>query len=278
MNNDVKFSAISILVLVIFTQLISFLIFDIVRVSERETAVITRFGQVQNVVSSGWHPKVPWIDSHAVTYDTSIQSVSAEASSATKDQQAVKIKVNVQYKLDGTKAKELYKNVKDQKYLNESIIPPFIQEAVKSSSSQYSATELLDKRDQFKVNVEEALQNRMKEYYANVVAVNVENIDWSDSFDQAIEAKVKAQQEVLAKEQELKKVEVDAKIKQTQAETDAKVKITQAESEAKALQIQGEAIRANPETIELEKIKKWDGRLPTVQGSGSTIISLPEKK
>ncbi len=244
-------------------QIIGFALFDIVKVDEREVAVITRFGQVTDTKGPGWYFKTPWIDSHAATYDSGIQSTTAEATSATKDQQTVKIKVNVQYKLDATKAKELYQMIKNQAYLNDSVIPPFIQEAVKSSSAKYTATELLDKRDIVKTNIEDALQSRLKEYYSTVIAVNLENIDWSEQFDKAIEAKVIAEQDALRKKQELEQTKIQSEID-----------ITKAKADAQATIIRGEAIRQNPETLEKAKIDKWDGKLPQVQGSNDVIIDL----
>ncbi len=262
MSNFVKFLSIFIFVIITF-QVLGIFFSDIVRVSEREVAVITRFSQVVDTKTAGWYFKTPWIDNQVATYDIGVQSISADASSATKDQQTVKIRVNVQYRLDGSKAREIFRLVKDQKYLNDSIIPPFIQEAVKASSAKYTASELLEKRDLLKNSVEEALQNRLKEYYSSVVAVNIENIDYSEQFDKAIESKVIAQQDSIRKEQELE-----------QAKIQAEIDITKAKTEAEATKIRGEAIKANPETLEKAKIDKWDGKLPQVQGANTPIISL----
>lgn len=267
MSNILNFSSKNILIYTIYLisilQVIGFLLFDIVRVNERQVAVITRFGQISSVESAGWHFKLPWVDNQVATYDLSVQSVTSEASSATKDQQTVTIKVNVQYKLDPTKAKDIFRLVKDQDYLANSIVPPFVQESVKVTTSQFTATELLDKRDLVKTQVEENLQSRLKEYYANVVAVNLENIDWSPAFDTAIEAKVIAEQDALRKKQELE-----------QAKIQSEIDITRAKAEAESTKIRGEALRTNPETLEKAKIDKWDGKLPQVQGSSTPIITL----
>jgi regulator of protease activity HflC (stomatin/prohibitin superfamily) len=192
-----------------------------------------------------------------------VQSISVDASAATADQQSLIIKVNVQYLLDPSKAMEIYKLVKDQKYLNEVIIPPFVQEAVKASTTKFTAAELLNKRDLVKLEVETALSGRLNEYYSKVVSVNLENIDWSDAYDKAIESKVIAQQEAEKAKQTLEKAKIDSEIQ-----------ITQARAEAEATKIRGEAIKQNPETLERAKIDKWDGVLPTVTGGGSTIIDL----
>lgn len=248
----------------IVLQFFSFIIFDIVRVNERQVAVVTRFGQVTNVHQAGWHFKIPYIDSVSTYYDLGVQSLSVSADSATKDQQTVEIVVNVQYRLNGSEAEELFKSVKNQEFLNTSIVPPLIQESIKSTSAQFTAAELLSKRDEFKLKVGEALQDRLNEYYSTVVAVNIENINFSDSFDAAIEAKVVAEQIAQRKQQEL-----------TQAKIDAEILITRSQAEADSIKIKGEAIRTNPEILEQQKIDKWDGKLPTVSGSNDVIIDLP---
>jgi regulator of protease activity HflC (stomatin/prohibitin superfamily) len=179
----------TIFVVCVILAIISILTFDIVKVNDREVAVITQFGKATKTIN-GWGLKVPFIETHAVTYDTSVQSISINANAATSDQQTLTIKVNVQYRLDGSKAIEIYRLVKDQKFLNDNINPPFVQEAVKSSTTKLSASELLNKRDLVKGEVETALQARLKEYFSTVVSVNLENIDWSDAYDKAIESKV----------------------------------------------------------------------------------------
>ena len=262
---EIQVGVIGTLILLIVLQAVSFCVFDIIKTNDREVAVITRFGKAISYTNN-WSIKTPYIDSHAVTYDTSVQSISVNANSATADQQTLIIKVNVQYRLDGSKAIEIYKTVKDQKFLNESIIPPFIQEAVKASTSKFTASEMLGKRDLVKTEVETALSIRLKEYYSTVVSVNLENIDWSDAYDKAIESKVIAQQEVEKAKEILAKTKIDSEIQLTQAKT-----------EAESTKIRGEAIKQNPETLEKLKIDKWNGVSPTVVGAGNSFIISPNK-
>jgi regulator of protease activity HflC (stomatin/prohibitin superfamily) len=256
---------VAIVITILLLQVVGFFAFDIVKTNDRELAVITRFGKAQTTIQ-GWGIKVPWIDSHAVTYDSSVQSLSVNTNSATSDQQTLIIKVNVQYRIDPSKGIDIYRIVKNQKFLNESIIPPFVQEAVKASTVKFTASELLNKRDIVKTEIENALGSRLKEYYSTVVSVNLENIDWSDAYDKAIEAKVIAQQEAEKAKQTLEKTKIESEIE-----------LTKAKAEAEALKIRGEALRTNPENLEKAKIDKWDGRLPQVTGSGSNIINLEKK-
>jgi prohibitin 2 len=249
----------------ILIQVLGLFITDIVKVNERQVAVITRFGQVIDTKTAGWHLKIPYIDNVAAVYDSAVQSVSAEAACATKDQQSINVKVNVQFRLDPTKAIDLFRTVKNQEYLNTSIIPPIIQETIKSKTAKYSAAELLDKRDVLKLETETALNEKLKEYFSSVNSVNIENIDFSDSFDKAIEQKVIAEQQVQQKRQQLESEKLEAE-----------VQITKAKGIAESTRIRGEAIKANPETIEQSKVDKWDGKLPQVSGSNA-IINLDKK-
>jgi prohibitin 2 len=266
MNSNIvpnKISPAKLLLIVLVVLIISFFMFDVVKVNERQVTVITRFGKVTDSHGPGWHLKIPVIDQVATTYDAGVQSLTVESNAATKDQQSVVIKINVQYKLDPTKAKELYQLVKNQNYFDESVIPPFIQESLKASSAKFTATELLEQRDVLKSQVEEALQKRLSEYFSTVVSVNIVNIDWSEQFDKAIEAKVIAEQQALTKKQELEQTKIQAEID-----------ITKAQAEAESTKIRGQAIKENPETLEKAKIDKWDGKLPQVQGTDNAIINL----
>jgi regulator of protease activity HflC (stomatin/prohibitin superfamily) len=246
-------------------QLLGLFATDIVKVNERQVAVITRLGKVIDTKTAGWYFKVPYLDNVAALYDSAVQSVSAEAACATKDQQSINVKVNVQFRLDPTKAVDLFRTVKTQDYLNTAIIPPIIQETIKSKTAKYSAAELLDKRDLLKLDTENALSEKLKEYFSTVASVNIENIDFSEQFDRAIESKVIAEQQVQQKKQELEREKLEAD-----------VQITKAKGVAESTRIRGEALKANPETIEQAKVDKWDGKLPQVSGSNS-IINLEKK-
>lgn len=254
------------LVFVLLVQVVGVLLIDIVKVNERQAAVITRFGKVVDIRTAGWYFKVPWLDNVAAVYDAGVQSISAEASAATKDQQTVKIKVNVQYQIDTSKANEIFRLVPNQKQLDELIVPPIIQEAVKSTSAKFSASELLEKRDFVKTGTEEALNSRLKEYFIVIKTVNIENLDFSEAYDKAIEQKVIAEQQVLQAQQRL-----------NQEKLETEIKITKAKGDAESTKIKGEALKANPETIEKDKVDKWDGKLPQVTGAGNNIINLEKK-
>ena len=98
-------------------------------------------------------------------------------------------------------------------------------------------------------------------------------------FAQAIEAKVEAEQRALQAENDLRRIEVEARQFEAQAVGKAQANIAEAEGEAKAIDIINEALANNPFYLEWLKIQQWDGILPLVVGEGGTpFIQIPTEK
>ena len=259
-------------IVVLFLALI--LLFDSVRVnSPTQTSIVTTVGNMTGTQGAGLYFKFPII-SRATVYDTTVQSIECidgvgkvnckTLDGGTKDLQSIKVAVQVSYVIDGSKIKELYKLVQDQTTFDNVIVPATIEEALKVTVSKYAGEELVTKRDSVKADLEKELQERLDKFYLKLVAVNIVNFEFSESFQTEIDKKVATQQQVLQKEEELKRVEAESKIKITAANADAEV-----------TRIQGEALKLNPQILELQKIQKWDGKLPSVVSGTDPIISLP---
>ena len=90
------------------------------------------------------------------------------------------------------------------------------------------------------------------------------NFGFSAEYQKAIEAKVIATQAKLKAEQDLARIEVEAKSR-----------VAQAEGEAKAISIQAQAIQSNggQNYVQLQWIEKWNGQLPqTMLGSDTKML------
>ena len=86
----------------------------------------------------------------------------------------------------------------------------------------------------------------------------IENIDLTSQLEEAIEAK-------MVQEQEADK----AKFTQQKAQIEAETTVITAKGEAEAIKVRGEALKENPNFIQLQIVEKWDGRTPlVVSGSG----------
>ena len=112
------------------------------------------------------------------------------------------------------------------------------------------------------------MRNRLTREGILVTNVDIVDFKFSDSFNHAIEAKVKAEQDALREKNNLQKIKFEAE-----------QKITAAKAEAEKIRIEAQALKANgKDLIEkikveayLEAVKKWDGRLPQQMIPGQTV-------
>ena len=104
------------------------------------------------------------------------------------------------------------------------------------------------------------LQTKVGKYGLDISEISLVNFGFSQEYQAAIEQKVIATQAKLKAEQDLQRIKVEAQ----QA-------IATAEGRAKAIQIETQAINSQGGAayVQLEAIKKWDGKLPNVNGGGA---------
>lgn len=181
-----------------------------------------------------------------------------EASAGTKDLQQVHTDIVVNYRLDGTKVGHIYKEFGLN--LEDKVILPGINEAFKAVVARYTSEELITKRDVVSQQIREELATKLGKYNVGVNDISLVNFAFSPEYQKAIEAKVIATQSKLKAEQDLSRIEVEAK-----------QEIAKAEGRAKAIQIQTQAINSQGGAayVQLRAIEKWDGKLPVTQAGGA---------
>jgi regulator of protease activity HflC (stomatin/prohibitin superfamily) len=104
-----------------------------------------------------------------------------------------------------------------------------------------------------------------------VESVQVENIDFSDAYEQSIEQRMLAEVEVQKVQQNAQREKVQAEIKVIQAKADADAVRLQGDAEASAINARGKALRDNPGLVDLVAAEKWNGVLPTTMVPGATV-------
>lgn len=227
----------------------------------------TRFGKVQDsVIQEGLNFKVPFIEK-IVKIDCRTKKIEISNESSTKDLQIANISIALNYNIQKQNANKLYKEVGTD--YESIIITPAILESIKSTAAQYTAEELITKRSEVSEKMQETLSQKLNKRNFDITEFNVINIDFSDSFDQAIEQKAVKQQEVVAAQAELDKQKI-----QNEKE------ISVAEKDAKVMELQNQQI--TDKTLELERLKvqqklaeKWNGVLPTTSlGDNLPMINL----
>ena len=213
-----------------------------------EIAVITRFGNVKGVETSGLHFKIPFITKYNII-KISQQKIDGHYSTSTKDMQTISQNITIQYVVNLDKAKELY-----TKFLGnheQNIISPSIAEVVQSVTSGYTIEEFVSKRMEISEFMEEKAKSKLEGYGITIVSIDITDHDFSDAYEQAVEAKKIAEQNV-------EKAEFEKK---------------QAVIEAETNKIKSNAIDANIKYMEF--LKKWDGKLPQYVGEGGLDLVIP---
>jgi len=221
-----------------------------------ERGIVLTWGSVTKVVDDGLHVKLPYVQTVRIV-DVRTRKAHAPAQAASSDMQRVGTEVALNYHLDPTKLEEIY--TKTGLDIERTLIDPRIQEVVKAVVAKYQADKLLALREGVKSEIEQSLKISLAPYHVLVEAVQITDFKFSEQYDAAIEAKQTAEQNAQKAKNDLERIKVEAE-----------QKIATAQAEAEAIRIQSEAIKAQGGAgyVQLKAIGKWDGKLPTYQGSG----------
>ncbi|MNZ81358.1 hypothetical protein D3C78_1000210 [compost metagenome] len=127
---------------------------------------------------------------------------------------------------------------------------------------------MITRRDVVSSEISEHLTARLAKYDLIVNDINIVNFKFSEAFNQSIEAKQVAQQQALKAENDLRRIEIEAK-----------QKIAQAQAEAESLRLKKQEV--TPELVQLKQIEvqekaleKWNGVLPSVTGGATPFVDV----
>ncbi|MCE2615168.1 MAG: prohibitin family protein [Nitrosopumilus sp. (ex Thoosa mismalolli)] len=271
--NAAKGVAVGIIILIII-GVIAFASVKIVDAGHR--GVLLHWNAVdltQPPLEEGLHFVVPFQDE---VVDIEVRTLKYEKNtrSASKDLQTVETTVTVNYHPDKESVHRLYKNL-GLDYENR-VIQPAIEETVKQVTANYNAEELITKRPLVKQDIESSIRERLNQFEVVTEVISITDFEFSPLFAQAIESKVEAEQKALKAENDLLRIEVEAKQREANAIGVANANIAEAKGEAEAIAIINKALAENPNYLEWLKTQAWDGKLPLVVGEGGTpFIQIP---
>ncbi len=216
--------------------------------------VVTRFGAVNRVVYPGIVLVIPYIEG-VIPMNTQIQKDQVDASAASQDLQTVQSTVAVNYHLEGQDAVTVYQNIGIG--YQDTVISPAIQEVFKATTAKYTAEQLITEREVIRQGAQASLSAKLAPYHILVDNFNIVNFDFSTDFNNAIEQKQVAQQNL-----ERAKIEAQTAVTTAQGQADAQAALKNSGS-------------LTPEYLQFLAVNKWDGRLPTVTNGGTPFISIP---
>lgn len=235
------------------------------------TGVVTTFGKVSDtVMQEGLNFKVPFVQNVAII-SNKIQKQEVEAAAVSKDLQTVSSNIAVNYRVGLQSSANIYKNIgSDYETI---VLLPAVQESMKSVSAKYTAEELITKRAQVGEEIKKTLEEKVNEYGIMIEKFNIVNFDFSQEFNQAIEAKQVAEQNLIKtkteQEQAIVVAEAEAKKKVIAAQAEADAISKKAKAQADANKLLNASL--NDTIVEYEKVQKWNGELPKATGSNSII-------
>ncbi len=229
------------------------------QVDTGEVGIETNFGKVAgNALSPGIYFFNP-ISTSMHKLNTKVQTVEQDSQAASKDLQNVQTQLTLNYHLGAQDPISHYTRLGDnQAQIEASIVKPSMSEAFKATVAQYTAEELITKRGIVSTQIQDTLAQRLKQYDLYVDSVSITNFEFSKAFTAAIEGKQVAAQNFL-------KAENDYKTEKVKAD----MTVLAAKAVADSMQLQKQSI--TPELIEMEKAKRWDGKLPTYVTAGAPM-------
>lgn len=255
------------------------------------TGIVTTFGRVEDYTyEAGVHTKAPW--QQVVKMDNRIQKASVEMFCFSSDIQEVSTVYTINYQIEKANAQTIYRTIGKDYYAT--IILPRIEESVKSMIAKYNAESLIASREQLSVEIREDLTAKLAAYNVEVIDASIENLDFSDAFTNAVEAKQVAAQEKLKAEIQQEQANIEAKAAAERAviaaQAEAEKAVIEAEAQAEAAKKEADAkayagekeAEANKkiseslteELIEYKTIEQWNGELPTYMGGEGTVPVL----
>lgn len=215
----------------------------------------------------------------------------------TSDGKTVRVNLEFSYKFDADRVSDTFIQFKGRsgETIKDTFIKPKVIAWTQEVSARYPVTDIFgDKRTEINAELDTYLKEKFLPYGIIIDTVNFTDISVDDETAAAIQKKVTAQQE-------LELANIEAQTAKVQAEKDKQVALITAEKDKETAQIEAEQAKiiaegeaeakkiaaeaeaeANrkiaesltPELIEKIKYEQWNGELPQVQGTNSSIVDV----
>lgn len=200
-----------------------------------------------------------------------------------RDGTTIGYKIGVSYKVEPTKVTTVFqtyrKGVDD---ITDSDLRQKISDSLTRLGSKMSTDQFIDG------GKAQLLDDALKDIQAEMGSVGIQILslswmgkpDYPPTVNDSINAKVNANQKTLQRQQEVLQKNAEADMARSEAKGQADSKLLLADAEAKSISTRGQALRANPEVLQLEAINRWNGVLPQYMASGAQtpLVTIPAGK
>lgn len=248
-------------------------------VGDGYTGVLYHFGEVRSTdVGKGLKFHAPFIES-IDKVDTKEQLVEGTANAYTSDGQVIEnIEYSTNYSYDLSKLNSLIRNVGISN-VQTKLIYPNVNSIMKNVIGKFKAEVLIQNRSECQEQIETNLREALASYGIYINSFNLKNLDFEDSFEEAVRLKVEMEQKAQTAQNETVLKQEEANQRVIAAEADANAAKLAADAEAYAIQVIQEQLAQSPNYVELQKVQKWNGEFPQIMGNSvNPFVTLDEGK
>lgn len=210
-------------------------------------------GLKSQVYGEGLHFRIPFLE-NIIVYSLRQQAFDIETTAASKDLQNVHVKLRFLYSPIESQLVSIHKSL-GPNYAS-TVFPSISREVLKAVIATKTAEEIITQREEVSNSIRTAITERAKAYDIKIYDVALADIEFSQTFTDAIERKQVAQQELEASRKQ------------------AEGAIVKAKGEAEAARIINESSKSSPAFIELRKIEAQKEIAQTLSKS-QNVIYLP---
>lgn len=249
-----KWILVASILLVVFFALTLLLPACFRTVDTGEVAVVKHLGKAVRVRTAGTYFDF-WMTESYQRYDIKVQNLEITTFAYSKDAQTMDIQMTVQYQIRADKVIDIATQYGTLDVL-ENRIGSVSTERAKATLSKYSAMELIETRENISPEVEQVIKGAIDDnYFVDVVAVVLTNIDFSDAFEATVEEKMIAEQKKLQAEYEKERAIIEAEKELEVAKLQAQAALAKAQGEADAQRViaDAEAYTAQVKIVELAR-------------------------
>lgn len=254
-------------------------IWPFVLVGAGERAVIfNRFSGVQqNQLGEGLHAIIPWVQ-RATTYDVKAQTYTMSGSATeanqsagnsndallalTADGQPVSLEISVRYHVDPQQTWKLHQQIGPE-YLSK-VVRPTVRADVRMVIAKYPVVDVYGpRRAEIITQIDARLRRQLALSYLVLDEALLRDVTFSPQFQNAVEQKQVALQDVQRMAYE-----------RDRAEKERRRKIIEAEGEAESIRLKAAALSANPGLTQYEYVQNLPAGVKTIVTDNKTIVNM----
>jgi len=251
------------------------------QIDQGERGVVLRNGKLSSVAEPGLGFKTPVIESvRRVSVRDQAMQLKLEAYSF--DQQPAEMIVSVTYRVPVDRVADLYSEYGTLANLQARVLERRTPDAVKNVFGRFTAVRAIQEREKLGVETTQSVMAVMRDAPVQIVGVQIEEVGFSQAYEQSIEQRMLAQVQIETTRQQKETATINAEIQVVKAKADADARREQFQAEADGIRLRGEAqaaaiearakaLATNTNLVNLIAVEKWNGALPTTQVPGSAL-------